>query len=110
MEKPVEDRTADSGQDTVVAAMLTAREAAACLDVHERTIRRAIARGELTATKRHGAFQISRNALERYRIRRPNASVSPADRAGTDTMEPLRTIAPRARLVVVGSERLAQTA
>ncbi len=46
---------------------LTAREAAACIGVHERTIRRAIGRGELLAAKRAGSFQISLADLERYR-------------------------------------------
>ncbi len=40
------------------------------LGVHERTIRRAIARGELAATKRGGTFQISRDDLEHLRLRR----------------------------------------
>jgi non-specific serine/threonine protein kinase len=52
---------------------LSAREAAAVLGVHERTIRRAIARGELEASKHGGAYQISRDDLERLRLRRTGA-------------------------------------
>jgi non-specific serine/threonine protein kinase len=45
---------------------LTARTAAARLGVDERTIRRAIARGDLHAVKRAGAFQISPTDLDRF--------------------------------------------
>ena len=58
------DGTPDSGQDPAVA--LTAREAAARLGVAERTVRRAIARGELPAAKRAGAFAIAPADLERF--------------------------------------------
>lgn len=50
--------------------LLTARSAAARLGVDERTIRRAIARGDLHAVKRAGAFQISPADLDRFRRRR----------------------------------------
>jgi non-specific serine/threonine protein kinase len=49
---------------------LSAREAAGVLGVNERTIRRAIARGELVADKKGGSFRIAPSELERYRIRR----------------------------------------
>ena len=49
--------------------VLSAREAAASLGVNERTIRRAIEHGELAAVKRGRAFQITPEALERYRAR-----------------------------------------
>jgi excisionase family DNA binding protein len=49
---------------------LSAREAARLLGVHERTIRRAIRDGELTATKQGGSFHITAEELERYRERR----------------------------------------
>ena len=64
------DRTPDSGQDPAGAA-LTAREAAARLGVNERTIRRAIGRGELPATKHAGVYQVTSQDLARYRARRP---------------------------------------
>jgi excisionase family DNA binding protein len=53
-----------------VANGLSAREAARLLGVHERTIRRAIRDGELTATKQGGSFHIHAEDLERYRERR----------------------------------------
>jgi excisionase family DNA binding protein len=49
---------------------LSAREAAVMLGVHERTVRRAISRGELVADKHAGTFRITREALDRYRKRR----------------------------------------
>ena len=60
------DRTADNGQ-SMPPNLLTAREAAVAIGVHERTIRRAIARGELSAIKRAGVFRIDRADLARYR-------------------------------------------
>ena len=45
---------------------LTARSAAARLGVSERTIRRAIARGEVRATKLAGSFRITPADLDRY--------------------------------------------
>ena len=48
---------------------LTAKEAARVAGVHERTIRRAIARGELAATKQARIFQITAEALAEYRAR-----------------------------------------
>jgi excisionase family DNA binding protein len=54
----------------VAPSMLTARAAAAHLGVDERTIRRAIARGDLRAVKQSGAFQISPADLDQYRTRR----------------------------------------
>ena len=64
------DRTPDSGQDPARAA-LTAREAASRLGVNERTIRRAIGRGELPATKHAGVYQVTSQDLACYRARRP---------------------------------------
>ncbi|HEX2280797.1 MAG TPA: helix-turn-helix domain-containing protein, partial [Thermomicrobiales bacterium] len=48
---------------------LSAQVAAQRLGVSERTIRRAIARGELPATKDSGVFRIAPEALARYRQR-----------------------------------------
>jgi len=48
---------------------LTARDAAHVIGVSERTIRRAIARGDLPATKHAGIFRILPDDLERYRRR-----------------------------------------
>ncbi len=65
------DRTADSGQTAgFVDAVLSAREAAAALNINERTVRRAIAGGELPAVKRAGVYRITQGDLARYRVRR----------------------------------------
>ena len=48
-------------------SMRTARAAAAALGVSERTIRRAITRGELPATKYAGTYRIAPEALEFFR-------------------------------------------
>jgi excisionase family DNA binding protein len=61
--KPIPDISALSG-------VLSACEAAAALGVTERTVRRAIARGELPAVKCGRAFRITREALDRYRRHR----------------------------------------
>lgn len=52
-----------------VGRPLTAKEAAHVAGVHERTIRRAIARGDLAATKQARIFQITPEALSHYRAR-----------------------------------------
>jgi excisionase family DNA binding protein len=74
----VSGQAADTRGEVVPAAVgtwpvehgLTAKEAARVAGVHERTIRRAIARGELAATKRARLFQIAPGALARYQARR----------------------------------------
>jgi non-specific serine/threonine protein kinase len=67
MAMPKDERTADTGQSATTERVLTAHAAARELGVHERTVRRAIARGQLPAIKRAGVFRISRAALARYR-------------------------------------------
>ena len=54
-------------QTESVPGTLSAQEAARLLGVHERTVRRAIGRGELSATKQGGSFHINAEELERYR-------------------------------------------
>jgi excisionase family DNA binding protein len=49
----------------------SAREAATVLGVSERTVRRAIARGELAACKRAGVFRITLEALSHYLDQQP---------------------------------------
>ena len=49
--------------------LFSATDAAASLGVNERTIRRAIARGELAATKQGRSFAITLESLDRYRAR-----------------------------------------
>ena len=67
---PRRSRTPDIAK---VSGIVSAREAAALLGCGERTIRRAIHRGELPATKHGRAFRISREAIECYRARCGNA-------------------------------------
>ncbi len=62
--------TADSGPATAEAGWLSATAAAAGLGVSQRTIRRAIARGELPATKHAGVYHIAPEDLARYEERR----------------------------------------
>ncbi|HLL49881.1 MAG TPA: helix-turn-helix domain-containing protein, partial [Thermomicrobiales bacterium] len=52
---------------TAVPDGVSAQEAARLLGLHERTVRRAIQRGALIATKKGRSFQIVLEALERYR-------------------------------------------
>src|SRR5215203_884071 len=49
---------------------LSARDAAALLDVSDRTVRRAIARGELRAATHAGVYRISQDDLADYREHR----------------------------------------
>jgi excisionase family DNA binding protein len=62
------DRTPDT---------LSARDAAEALGVNERTIRRAIARGDLPAAKHGGVFRIAPDDLARFRSQR-HVSTLPA--------------------------------
>jgi non-specific serine/threonine protein kinase len=88
------DRLPDPSPDTTMSGAadtwpLSAREAAAVLGVHERTIRRAIARGDLPASKTGATFRIGRDDLERYRAsRRVAVPVVPVPR-----LIPLPTVA-----------------
>jgi excisionase family DNA binding protein len=78
-------QAADTRRDAVSATVgtwpegrfLTAKEAARVAGVHDRTIRRAIARGELAATKRSRLFQIAPEALAQYQTRHQYASPPP---------------------------------
>ncbi len=54
---------------SAVAGVLSARETAIVLGVSERTVRRAIQRGEIVATKRAGSFQITSDAIDAFRRR-----------------------------------------
>jgi excisionase family DNA binding protein len=62
------EMSAASGDESP-GVRLTAKEAARVAGVHERTIRRAIARGELAATKQARIFQIPAEALAQYQVR-----------------------------------------
>ena len=71
------ERQSDAGDPP---GSLSARDAAEMLRVNERTIRRAIARGELAAAKSGASYRIAVSDLERYaeRIRQPDAAPAPA--------------------------------
>src|SRR5436190_5314482 len=56
-------RTPDSGHAPESVEFLTAREAAERAGVHERTVRRAILRGDLPAEKASGEFRIAPSDL-----------------------------------------------
>jgi non-specific serine/threonine protein kinase len=73
------DRTVDSRPDAGAVDRLSANAAASVLGLNPRTIRRAIARGELPAVKRAGVYEIAPADLARYRPRRRSA-VPPANR------------------------------
>ncbi|MCD6031370.1 MAG: diguanylate cyclase and serine/threonine protein kinase with repeat, partial [Thermomicrobiales bacterium] len=53
-----------------VSGLVSVKNAAALLGVHERTLRRAIARGDLPAIKEGRRFHIALEALDRYRAGR----------------------------------------
>jgi len=85
----------DTGQrampdTTELSGILSACEVAAALGVNERTVRRAIARGDLAATKFGRSFRITAEALADFRDRRhrvplPIAGTSPAFRPPRQT-------------------------
>ena len=81
---------------------LSAREAAAALGVSERTVRRAIARGDLGATKRAGVYRIAPGDLARYRDRDrvPTLRLLP-----TPAAEPVAAALPVPRTPLIGRER-----
>ena len=70
----MDEQTTNDITDTLVSSAAdngpySAREAAAIIGVSERTVRRAIACGELAASKRAGVFRITSDALAQYRGR-----------------------------------------
>jgi excisionase family DNA binding protein len=107
METRAGNRSSESGE-TSSETTLTALEAAARLGVSERTIRRAIARGELAASKQRGLFRISPQALEQFRSHRLGASPPAIDRPQAEGVPRVRSIFSAPKLVVVGSELLAR--
>src|SRR5688500_4661192 len=82
--------TPDSGQDAGEAGGLSASGAASLLGVSHRTIRRAIARGDLPATKHGGVYRIAPADLARYRPgRRAAAPPAPLPRRDPPRLTPL---------------------
>jgi excisionase family DNA binding protein len=55
-----------------LSGFLSASGAASALGVNERTVRRAIIRGEIAATKHGRSYRISSEALAEFRLRRPS--------------------------------------
>jgi predicted ATPase/DNA-binding CsgD family transcriptional regulator len=64
-----DERTPVTGQTAGAGRFLSAREAAAALGVNERTIRRAITRGDLVAAKYSGVYRIEPAALSDFQAR-----------------------------------------
>ena len=109
MKDPWNDRTpdTDTGQERGSGSepTLTAIEAAARLGVNERTIRRAIDRGELAAIKEGGAFRISLADLRRFGSgRAENESMTSRPDGVSDQRESDGGSAPR--LMLVGADLL----
>src|SRR4051794_40577727 len=75
--------TPDTGPDANETRWLSASGAATVLGVNQRTIRRAIARGELPARKRSGIYHIAPADLARYGARR-RRTLLPEDRLRVD--------------------------
>lgn len=92
---------------------LSAREAAQSLGVSERTVRRAIARGELPADLRAGVYRIAPDDLARFRARRrlpapPGAQTRPDPRrlvALPRRVDEIVPALPRPLTPLIGRER-----
>jgi non-specific serine/threonine protein kinase len=113
MEEHTADRTPDTGHDVSPPGVLSARSAAEVLGVHERTIRRAILRGDLVAAKQSGMYRIARDDLARYRAQRHESfrpATPPSRKAPRLVALPGRSATPSARLPqpltpLIGRER-----
>ena len=80
MDERTVDGTAEGGLSGAADTWpLSAREAAQILGVSERTVRRAIVRGDLAAIKQAGVYRIAPADLARYRAR-PARAASPQPR------------------------------
>ena len=90
--------TADNGAD---AAWLSATAAAARVGVSQRTIRRAIARGDLAASKRAGETALAATKRVPWTILRPPAVYGPGDR---ETLAFFRSVA-KGVAPLLGSDR-----
>ncbi len=85
---------------------LTARELAIALGVNERTVRRAIARGDLPATKFAGTFRIAADDAARYAARLTGMAV----RAASPVLPVAPLPAPQTPLIGRGAETAAVAA
>ena len=91
MEERAAGKTTDGGMSGAPDTWpISARDAAAMLGVSERTIRRAIARGDLPATKRAGVYRIAPADLARYgaALRRATAPDPPGTAAAAPVPRP----------------------
>ena len=98
---PGVNRTPDTGHRRD-ADRVTALDAAARVGVSERTIRRAIARGDLPAVKRHGVFVIEATALDAWRERRGACAPRVAD---PDRLAGREDALPAPSTALIGRER-----
>jgi excisionase family DNA binding protein len=113
MDARATDWTPDSGHAAPPVGSMSAREAAARLGIHERTIRRAIASGQLPAAKRAGTYRIAPTDLGRFQQRRADAASIPAwTRRQTPKLVPFARPTPAAasalpqpRSALIGRER-----
>jgi excisionase family DNA binding protein len=90
------------------AEFVSASEAAERLGVSERTIHRAIRRGELEATKQDGKYHITDDALARFREARKKRATHnrpPLALLPFPSIEPARAALPAPLTLFVGRER-----
>jgi excisionase family DNA binding protein len=110
MDERTAERTPDIRPDSGTRA-LSASEAAGLLNVNERTIRRAIARGELPAVKCAGIYQIDPAELRRYHtrrrfhVRRPVSTGRDLPRLIPFPLREAATNLPHPRSSLIGRER-----
>lgn len=83
---------------------LTASDAARIAGVHERTIRRAIARGELAATRRNGRFGIEPDALQVY-LKRTHTTGPTTRRSAQARRQPKLSSLPAPPTAIIGREQ-----
>lgn len=108
----MEDWTLDTGQRTAVpTGHVTATEAAALCRVHHRTIRRAIVRGDLPATKQSGVYRIDPVELRAWQVSRRGGSRWRPLVVHADVKSPSRPDLPRPITPFIGREgQIAQVA
>src|SRR5688572_30529071 len=99
MDERATDGTASGGVSGAADTWpLSAREAALALGVSERTVRRAIARGDLPAIKHGGVYRLAPADLSAYRRRQPGPDRTAAPPSGPPapvTSSPAQRAPPR---------------
>lgn len=84
-----------AGQSADTSGLMSAAEVARLVDVHEKTVRRAIASGKLRADKRDGVFLVSRRDMEVWRTETAQLPRRRSDRTqtpDTDTSGQVRVL------------------